>query len=73
VSIPHYSKAQYESEPHIPFNQAQPGDLIFFYSPISHVGLYIGGGQMIDSPHTGAVVRLVPVKWDNVVGVSRPG
>jgi len=73
VSLPHYSKAQFESLPHIPFDQAQAGDLIFYYFPISHVGLYIGGGQMIDSPHTGAVVRLVTVKWGNVVGVSRPG
>jgi len=73
VSIPHYSKAQYETNPHVPIDQAQPGDLVFYYSPISHVGLYIGNGQMIDSPYTGAVVRIAAVHWEMVVGVSRPG
>ena len=73
VSIPHYSKAQYASSPHVPIDQAQPGDLVFFYSPISHVGMYIGNGQMVDSPHTGAVVRIVPLRWDMVIGVARPG
>jgi cell wall-associated NlpC family hydrolase len=64
---------QYASNPHVPKDQAQPGDLVFFYSPISHVGMYIGGGMMIDAPHTGALVRLVPVRWNRVVGVARPG
>jgi cell wall-associated NlpC family hydrolase len=73
VSLPHYSKAQYASNPHVAKNDAQPGDLVFFYSPISHVGLYVGGGMMIDAPHTGATVRLVPVRWNRVVGVARPG
>ena len=57
----------------MPKEQAQPGDLVFFYAPISHVGIYIGNGQMIDSPHTGAVVRIVNLRWDQVVGVARPG
>ena len=43
----------------------QPGDLVFFRSspagPISHVGMYTGGGNMIDAPHTGAPVRIDPV------------
>jgi cell wall-associated NlpC family hydrolase len=37
------------------------------------VGIYIGNGQMIDSPHTGAVVRVRALRWDIVVGVARPG
>ena len=45
-----------------PSDQAQPGDLVFFYNPIHHVGIYIGGGLMIDAPHTGATVRLVAVE-----------
>jgi cell wall-associated NlpC family hydrolase len=73
VSIPHQSGQQYATNPHVPIGQAQPGDLLFFYSPISHVGMYIGGGTMIDSPHTGAVVRVATVHWGAVVGVSRPG
>jgi len=39
----------------------KPGDLVFFNNPISHVGLYIGGGQMIHSPHTGDVVKISPI------------
>jgi cell wall-associated NlpC family hydrolase len=73
VSIPHQSALQYATNPHVPKNQAQPGDLIFYYSPISHVGIYVGGGKMIDSPHTGAVVRVTNVRWNEVAGVARPG
>jgi cell wall-associated NlpC family hydrolase len=73
VHIPHQSGQQYATLPHVPLDQAQPGDLVFFYSPISHVGIYIGNGQMIDSPHTGAVVRVRALRWDMVVGVARPG
>lgn len=73
VSIPHQSGQQYRSNPQVPKDQAQPGDLVFFYSPISHVGMYVGNGMMIDSPHTGAVVRLKALNWNAVVGVSRPG
>ena len=73
VGLPHQSRAQYASVPHVPSSAAQPGDLVFFYSPISHVGIYIGGGQMIDAPNSGAVVRVATVNWGNVVGVGRPG
>jgi cell wall-associated NlpC family hydrolase len=47
--------------------------LIFYYSPISHVGIYVGGGSMIHAPNTGSVVSYTAVHWDKVVGVSRPG
>jgi cell wall-associated NlpC family hydrolase len=73
VSLPHYSKAQYEMLPKVPKDQAQPGDLLFFHSPISHVSMYIGNGQHVSAPHTGAVVRVSGVNWGSVVGVSRPG
>ncbi len=73
VSLPHYSKAQYASLPHIPKDQAEPGDLLFFHSPISHVTMYLGGGQQVSAPHTGAVVYVGSVNWGQVVGVARPG
>jgi peptidoglycan DL-endopeptidase CwlO len=72
VSLPHSSAMQYEVLPHISSSDAQPGDLVFFYSPISHVGLYIGGGRMIDANHTGDVVNIRPVYWAYVTGVARP-
>lgn len=73
VSLPHSSSAQYSMLPKVPRDQLQPGDLVFFYSPIHHVGIYIGGGRMIDSPHTGTVVQVRPVNWDSYVGAGRPG
>ena len=73
VYMPHQSGQQYRTFPHVDKDQAEPGDLVFFYNPIHHVGIYVGGGMMIDAPHTGAVVRLVAVKWGSVVGVARPG
>ena len=73
VSLPHQSRAQYAMLPHVPKDQAQPGDLVFYYSPISHVGIYIGGGRMIHAPRTGEVVNITTVNWGRVVGVARPG
>jgi cell wall-associated NlpC family hydrolase len=73
VSLPHSSAAQYSSLPHVAREDLQPGDLLFFYSPISHVGMYVGGGQMIHSSHPGTTVGVVAVYWDSFVGAARPG
>lgn len=72
VSLPHSSQMQYNAVAHIDPSDAQPGDLLFFYSPISHVGLYIGGGRMIDANHPGDVVNVRSVSWGNVTGAGRP-
>jgi cell wall-associated NlpC family hydrolase len=42
-------------------DQLQPGDLVFFYSPVSHVGIYIGNGQMVHAPTSGDVVKVAPI------------
>lgn len=73
VSLPHQSAQQYAVTPHIPKDQAQPGDLIFYHSPIGHVAIYLGGGMLIHAPATGDVVKISSVNWSKVVGVSRPG
>jgi cell wall-associated NlpC family hydrolase len=73
VSLPHQSAAQYASTPHVSKDEVQPGDLIFYYAPIGHVAIYIGGGMMIHAPASGDVVKVSPVNWGKVVGVSRPG
>ena len=73
VSLPHSSAAQYSVLPHVSREGLQPGDLLFFYSPIHHVGMYLGGGQMIHAPHTGGVVEIIPVYWQYYVGAGRPG
>jgi cell wall-associated NlpC family hydrolase len=72
VSLPHSSEMQYAVLPHVAQSDLQPGDLVFFYSPIHHVGLYVGGGRMIDSPYTGTVVQMRPVEWSVYVGAARP-
>jgi cell wall-associated NlpC family hydrolase len=56
-SVPHYTVAEWNAFPHVPLNQLQPGDLVFFDN-LGHVGMYIGGGQMIHAPHTGTVVQI---------------
>jgi cell wall-associated NlpC family hydrolase len=73
VYLPHQSAQQYASLPHVSASQLQPGDLVFFYSPISHVGMYLGGGQMIHAPNSGSTVNITSVNFSNAVGFARPG
>jgi cell wall-associated NlpC family hydrolase len=73
VYLPHSSAAQYSSLPHVAREDLQPGDLLFFYSPISHVAMYVGGGLMIHSSNPGTTVGVVSVYWDSFVGAARPG
>jgi peptidoglycan DL-endopeptidase CwlO len=60
VSLPHNAAAQYDSLPHVSESDLQPGDLVFF-DGLGHVGIYIGGGEMIHAPHTGTVVQIAPL------------
>ena len=73
ISIPHQSRQQFNTTAHVPIKYIEPGDLIYFYSPITHVGIYVGGGMMVDAPGPGRFVRLAAVTFSKVVGVSRPG
>ena len=57
ISLPHNAAAQYGYGVPVPYDQLQPGDLVFFEG-LGHVGIYIGGGQFIHAPHTGDVVRI---------------
>jgi cell wall-associated NlpC family hydrolase len=58
VSLPHSAAAQANYGKYVSLNALRPGDLVFFGSPISHSGIYLGGGRMVDAPHTGARVRV---------------
>jgi peptidoglycan DL-endopeptidase CwlO len=73
VYLPRNSRAQAAALPRVPSSAAQPGDLIFYYSPISHVGIYLGGGQLVHAPNTGSVVHTTTVNWSRVTAVGRPG
>jgi cell wall-associated NlpC family hydrolase len=73
VSMPHYSGAQYAMFPHVPLDQLEPGDLLFWGPGGSeHVAMYIGGGLQIAATHTGDYVRIQP-EGNNPIGAARPG
>jgi peptidoglycan DL-endopeptidase CwlO len=68
ISLPHYSGAQQQMGTPVPMNALLPGDLVFRGYPAYHVGMYVGGGMVIHSPHTGAVVSYQSVGgWDSAV------
>ena len=72
--LPHSSRAQYSATQRVSVANLQPGDLVFFGSPIHHVGLYVGGGSMIHSPRTGDVVKYSSIHYmRNIVGGGRVG
>ena len=58
VNLPHSSAAQSRMGKSVPFSKKQPGDLVFFGSPVSHVGIYIGGGKMVHAPRSGSRVKI---------------
>jgi peptidoglycan DL-endopeptidase CwlO len=71
ITLPHYTGDLWNSGVHIPRSELEPGDLVFFYPDISHVGIYIGDGLMVDAPDFGLTVRVEPVFWANFVGAVR--
>jgi cell wall-associated NlpC family hydrolase len=68
---PHFTGDLWNEGYHVSSSELVPGDLVFFYSGHSHVGIYIGGGQMVDAPHTGTDVKVQPVDWSNYSGAVR--
>jgi cell wall-associated NlpC family hydrolase len=73
VSLPHSSSAQYATGRHISESELQPGDLVFYYSPISHVGMYIGNGQIVNALNPGAGVVVSGLHDMPYAGAVRPG
>ncbi len=73
VSLPHSSSAQYDVGTHVSESDLQPGDLVFYYSPISHVGMYIGNGQIVNAPEPGENVKVVGVNDAPYAGATRVG
>ena len=76
VYLPHWSVGQYHATTPIPLSSIEPGDLVFFASgsspsSIYHVGLYIGGGNMIEAPYTGAQVRISSIYRGSLYGATR--
>lgn len=72
VSLPRTTYTQINAGRRIARSQLAPGDLVFFYSGISHVGLYIGNGLMIHAPRPGSPVRIAPITEMPFAGATRP-
>ncbi|MGW2774510.1 NlpC/P60 family protein [Streptomyces olivaceoviridis] len=71
ISLPRTTYAQINAGRRVSRSELQPGDLVFFYSGISHVGLYVGNGQMIHAPNPSAPVRLAPIDQMPFAGATR--
>ena len=72
ISIPHSSRDQINCGQRVSKADLKPGDLVFFGSPIHHVGMYIGGGMMVEAPYTGASVRTRSAFRGDYAGACRP-
>ncbi|MEU6809129.1 NlpC/P60 family protein [Streptomyces sp. NPDC046831] len=75
VTLPRTTYDQVDAGTTVPLSQARPGDLVFFYDDISHVGVYIGDGMMIHAPKPGAYVREESIYYDGesaIHSVVRP-
>ena len=76
VHLPRVAQDQYDAGPRLPPGpNLRPGDLVFFGSSaraVDHVGIVVAPGEMVDAPHTGAVVRVEPIFSDGYVGATRP-
>ncbi|MFD4323667.1 NlpC/P60 family protein [Nocardioides sp. NPDC058538] len=73
VGLPHSSSAQYSSGPQVSRDQLAPGDLVFYYSPISHVGIYIGNGMIVHASNPSTGVKVSPMDEMPYTGAVRPG
>jgi peptidoglycan DL-endopeptidase CwlO len=71
IQLDHFTGDQWNEGVHISRSQLQPGDLVFFFPDIGHVGLYVGNGLMVDAPQTGQPVQVQPVFWSAYVGAVR--
>jgi cell wall-associated NlpC family hydrolase len=71
ISLEHFTGDQWNEGEHISRSQLEPGDLVFFFQDISHVGMYVGNGMMVDAPTFGQPVQIQPVMWNVYVGAVR--
>lgn len=78
ISIPRVAADQWYAGPHVPKNELEPGDLVFFAydindpTTIHHVGIYVGNDAMIDAPFTGSVIRFDSIDESDYIGAVRP-
>ena len=73
VALPHSSSAQMGSGTPVSASELQPGDLVFYYSPVSHVGIYVGGGQVVNALNPSTGVQITSLHYMPFSGAVRPG
>jgi cell wall-associated NlpC family hydrolase len=73
VSLTHYTGAQWNEGAPVSRENLRTGDLVFFYSDLHHVGIYVGNGLIVHAPHTGDVVRMAVLANMPYAGARRPG
>lgn len=71
ISIPRVSRDQAKAGKAVPVSQMRPGDLVCFNSPVSHVGIYLGGGKFIHSPKPGDKVKITDLRYMDLTAVRR--
>ena len=71
ISIPRVSYEQAAAGVRVPRAQLRAGDLVAFNSPVSHVGIYLGGGKFIHSPKTGDVIKITNLSAMNLTSIRR--
>lgn len=77
IELPRVANDQWNAGPHPERNALLPGDLVFFAydlkdpRSIHHVGIYVGGGYMINAPYTGAVIRFDKIDTPDYIGATR--
>jgi peptidoglycan DL-endopeptidase CwlO len=71
ISLEHFTGDLWNEGEHVSRNELEPGDLVFFFADISHVGIYLGNGLMVDAPTAGQDVQIQPVFWSAYVGAVR--
>ncbi|MBW8484986.1 C40 family peptidase [Actinomadura sp. PM05-2] len=71
ISLPHYTGSQWNAGTRVSRDQLRPGDLVFFYSDLHHMGMYVGDGKMLHAPQTGDVVKIAPMAGRPFAGAVR--
>ncbi|MGJ3224849.1 C40 family peptidase [Micromonospora aurantiaca (nom. illeg.)] len=73
ISLTHFTGAQWNEGTPVSRAEARPGDLVFFKSDLSHMGLYLGSGLMVHAPRTGKLIQVSPISIMPLAGFRRPG
>ncbi len=73
VSLPHYTVWQKQQTTRVSYSQLRPGDLVFYYSDVHHVAIYVGNGYVVHAPQSGDVVRMARYDVVPINSYGRPG